>query len=88
MPAIQTVSDAEDYLTKEVEAKIANYNPKDKMTFKVTQESNYTGFPIQLVEKIIFKILRKKKIKYRSKEELRGMPPGVTRVLVITLKQS
>lgn len=87
MPAIQTVSDAEEYLTKEIEAKVAAYNPKDKMTFKLTQESNYTGFSIQVVKDIIAKILRKKKIKYRSKEEIRGMPPGATLVLEITLKQ-
>lgn len=87
MPFIQTELDAEDYLIKEVEEKIENYNPKDKMTFKLAQESNYTGFSIQVVKEIIFKILRKKKIKYRSKEEIKGNIPGTNLVLVITLKQ-
>ena len=87
MPAIQTVLDAEDYLIKEVEEKIANYDPKEKMIFKLPQESNLTGFSIQIVKEIIFKILRKKKIKYRSKEEIRGNIPGCNLVLVITLKQ-
>ena len=83
---IQNDLEAEDYLIKEVEAKVANYNPKDKMTFKLAQESNYTGFSIQVVKEIIFKILRRKKIKYRSKEEIKGNIPGTSIVLVITLK--